>query len=67
MLEYRWDICKGCTAILLSVPYFFLEHILPIVNATAALAGAFIAFHGVYKIIKNWLSERRKRNAINNK
>lgn len=62
MLDYS-DMWKGCVAFMLSMQYFMLEHIVPVLNTAAALAGAFIAFHGVYRIIKNWRYERRIRNA----
>lgn len=63
MLSDKIDICKGCVAFMLSAQYFVLEHFMPVINTVAAVAGAFIAFHGVYKIVNNYLDERRKRNA----
>jgi hypothetical protein len=61
MYEYRLDIWKGCVAFLLSMQYM-MDNLLPVLNIAASLAGAFIAFHGVYRIIQNWI--RRKHNGF---
>lgn len=59
------ELCSGLLACAGTTISTWWADVSPIIAAIGVVSGTFVALHGAYHIVKEWLEER-KRNKINN-
>ncbi len=64
MYNDKAQVCIGsCSAMLSWIAGMSFSHdVIPVVSYIGVCAGAFVALHGVYMIIKHWLVDLKKKN-----
>lgn len=55
-------LCKGLASCAIIWGTWFAINVVPIISVLGTLAGSFVAFYGLYRIIKDWLY--RKHNQL---
>lgn len=63
-LDPKVETCQGILAFFLTFNYWLFDHAYPVVITIGSLCGAFLAFHGVWVLGKNWYREYKFRKGL---